>query len=109
MIDVKVDACELHSAHFADGVGKHGWPAADTAAEDQLQRLALPRVSPLVEEQAHRGFRFPFPDVALEHAERHHAETVEAHIAVVALADVPREDAFAKVARRRLGKRAGTG
>src|SRR6185436_3524083 len=90
-------------------VGKRAWPAAGPSAKDHLQRFALPLVRPLVEEQPHRRFRLPFPHVALERAKSHDAQSFEAHVAIVSLANVPRQDAFADVVSGRLSERARTG
>src|SRR6185369_10613664 len=57
----------------------------------------------------HRRLRFSFPDISLEGAECHHAETVQAHVAIVPLADMPCQDAFAVATGRRLGESARTG
>ena len=43
------------------------------ATEDHLQRLALPLVGLLIEEQAHRRFGLPGPNVALEFGHRDYA------------------------------------
>src|SRR5262245_41882172 len=103
---MELDGSEFHPAHFADEASKRAGPAASPSAKDHLQRFTLPSVSPFVDEHRHRGFRLSFPDVAVEGAQRHHAETFEAHVAVIALADVPRQDAFAGTLGGRLGKRA---
>ena len=82
-----------------------GQPPA-SPAEDRLQRLALALVGALVDEEPHRRLGLAGPDVALERADRDHVQAVERHVAIVALADVPGEDAVALALVRGLGERA---
>src|SRR5687768_6588471 len=106
---MKVNVSELHPAYLTDEIRECPGPAADAPAEDHLQRFALPLVRAFVDEHRHRRLRLPFPDVSFEGAERHYVEPVQAHVAIIPLADVPRQNAFAVVIGGGLGEGTGTG
>jgi hypothetical protein len=80
------------------------WPP-----EDCLQGLALAFIGPLVDEEAHPNLAFIRPDVAFEGTEAQQIETIESHIAVMALADMPGEHARTGIVCRRLSEFAWTG
>src|SRR5262249_8825261 len=108
VVNVEVDASKLHPAHFTDGISEHCRPAANAAAKNHLERFSLALVGPLINDRRHPRFRLSVPYVALEHAEPHDTQSVQANVAIISFADMPREDAFAVIVCRRLGKRAGT-
>src|SRR6185295_7195274 len=78
-------------------------------APDQLKRFALLLVRPLVDEDAHRGFGLATPDVADEVRHPQEIEPIEGDIAVVALANVVRQDPITVAEGWGLRERAGTG
>src|SRR5262249_18570542 len=106
--DLERDRDVLDPADLADRAGELPGPAPSLTAEDRLQRLALALVGALVHVDADRRLRLARPDVALERAQRHHVQSVQAHVAVAPLADVPGDDALAVALARSLGERAGT-
>src|SRR5579884_162547 len=101
--NLELDRDVLDPTELAEHGGELPGPATGLAAEDRLQRLALPLIGALVDEQAHRHLGAG-PDVALEVAHPDQAQAVQPHIAVLPLADVPSEDSLAVAVARRLGK-----
>jgi hypothetical protein len=74
------------------------------APEDHLQSLALPFIGPLVDKKAHPKLALIGPDIAFEGPERQQIETVQSDIAVMTLANMPREHPCARIVGRSLGK-----
>src|SRR6266478_3250214 len=105
---MEVDPRKFHPTHFADRLREHAGPTAAASAEDHLERFALAPVSCLVEKHRHCRFRLALPQVAVECAESHDAQSIQPNIAKSPLPDVPREDALAVVVSWRLSKGAGT-
>jgi len=105
---IEFDRHEVDAAHFTDALRELPGPAAGLATEDRLQRVPLPVVGALVDEDTHRRLRAR-PEVALEVAEGNYVQSVERDVTVASLADMPDEDAIAISECRRLGEFARTG
>src|SRR5439155_10326780 len=106
--DLERDRDVLDPADLGDRTGALAGPTAGLPAEVRLQRLALRVVCAFVDEDPHRRLR-ALPDVPVEVAQRNDVQAVEAHVAVVSLANVPGENAVAVTFAWSLGKRAGAG
>src|SRR5262249_35741745 len=110
LVDLELDRRVFDPAHLVDQLGEPCGPAAGLAAPDGPDRLALVLIPTLIDEESHRRVgRLSCPNVPLEAPDRDDGQVVEVHVAVVALPDVPGEDAVALILVRCLGEAAGTG
>src|SRR5512143_871736 len=105
---LELDRDEVDAAELGDTPRELRGPASGLAAEDRLQRVALPGVGARVDEDGHRR-PGAGPEIAFKVTERDDVESVERNLAVGALAHVPGENAVAVAERRRLGELARTG
>ena len=83
----KRDRHEFNATDFADLGSEAGRPSSCLSCENRLQRLALLRISPLVDEKAHSGLGLAGPYVAFERGKGEQIEAVEPDLAVMAFAD----------------------
>src|SRR5262245_6071771 len=76
--------------------GKHrapqGGKASDAASDNKLQRLGLPLVGTLVDEEPGRTLGLPRPKITFPSAHPDETETVEIDVSILAMLDVPEED-----------------
>src|SRR5436190_20949326 len=90
---------------FVDPAGK----TAGAAADDRRKRRHLPVAGMFVDIHAANPSRLSCPEVALPTADAHKAQIVEFDVAVMALADVPKQHRLAKTVVGRLGEGARAG
>src|SRR5207248_1583318 len=90
---------------FVDPAGK----TAGTAADDRRKLRHLPVAGMFVDIHAADPSRLSCPEVALPAADPHKAQVVEFDVAVMALADVPKQHRLAKTVVGRLGEGARAG
>jgi hypothetical protein len=68
-VDLELDRGELHPQHPIEVLGEQSGPAAGLPAEDRRQRLTLPLVGALVDDEPAPCLRLRLPDVADEMAD----------------------------------------
>src|SRR5213076_801240 len=72
--------------------------------ENRLQRFALLRIGPFIDEETHPGLDVLHPYVSLESGKREEVEAVKPNRAIMTLANVPRQHALAGIVGRGLSK-----